>query len=86
MNKSFTIPTDRELVEQVFDGKADITHEISDRYTQDVKDALRVLLDDYDKLKDEVAEVYEMERHIEKIEAMLVRRKVRYKKWEDRYL
>lgn len=86
MRKTFTIPTDRELVEQVFDGHVDITHKTSDRFAQDVKDALRALLDEYDDLKIEVAEAYEMERHIDKLEAMLDRRKARYKKWEDRYL
>lgn len=86
MRKTFTIPTDRELVEQVFDGHADITHESSDRFAQDVKDALREILHEYDELKELKQEFSEAERHINKLEAMLDRRKARYKKWEDRYL
>ena len=83
MIKPFTIPTSRELVNEIFAGNAEIKHRFSDRYSQDVKDALRELLEDYDEMKKEWEVVYEMERHIEKLEAMLDRRKARYKKWED---
>ena len=79
----FTIPTNRELVGEIFAGNAEIKHRFSDRYSQDITDALRDLLEEYDEMKKEVAVVYEMERHIEKLEAMLDRRKARYKKWED---
>ena len=86
MSKTFILSTDRELVEQVFDGHADITHKTSDRFAQDVKDALREILHEYDELKELKQEFSEAERHIDKLEAMLDRRNVRYKKWEDRYL
>ena len=86
MVKTLILSTDRELVEQVFDGSADITHKTSDRFAQDVKDALREILHEYDELKELKQEISEAERHIDKLEAMLDRRKARYKKWEDRYL
>lgn len=83
MIKPFTIPTSRELVNEVFAGNAEIKHRFSDRYSQDITDALRDLLEEYDEIKKEWEVVYEMERHISKLEAMLDRRKARYKKWED---
>ena len=81
--KPFTVPTNRELVNEIYVGNAEIKHQHSDRFSQDVTDALRELLDEYDVMKSELEDIYEMERHIEKLEAMLDRRKVRYKKWED---
>lgn len=86
MIKPFVTPTSRELVNEIFEGNATVSHRFSDRYSEDVTDALRDLVSDYDEMKDELADLYEMERHIEKLEAMLGRRNVRYKKWEDFYL
>lgn len=80
--KPFTKPSDRELVGEIIAGNAEIKHRFSDRYSQDITDALRDLLEEYDEMKKEWEVVYEMERHIEKLEAMLDRRKARYKKWE----
>jgi len=81
--KPFTIPTNRELVNEIFADNAEIKHRFSDRYSQDITEALADLLEEYDEMKKEWEVVYEMERHIEKLEAMLDRRKARYKKWED---
>lgn len=75
--------TDREIVEDIFTGDADITHVTSDRFAQETKDALRVILDKYDVLSEYKWMYYDAERHIKKLEAMLDRRKVRYKKWGD---
>lgn len=81
--KPFTILTSRELVNEIFAGNAEIKHRFSDRYSQDITDALRELLEEYDDMKSELSIHYEMRRHNDKLEAMLDRRKARYKKWED---
>jgi len=77
------IQRDRELVEQIFDGNAENTHKTSERFADDIKDALRVILDRFDVMHTEYEVIYEAERHIEKLEGMLDRRGARYKKWED---
>lgn len=82
---AFKTASDRELVEEIFGNYVTLDHRVSERFAVDIKDALREILDEYDKMKYEVGQVPEMERHIERLEAMLDRRKVRYKKWEDVY-
>lgn len=74
---------DVEIINDLFNGQASIKHEVSERFADDIKDAVAELIEEYTEAKEELANMYEMERHIEKLEAMLDRRKVRYKKWED---
>lgn len=85
MLKPFAIPSNRELVEQILTDNVTLTHRFSDRYSQDILEALIDLLREYDEMKEEFDVINEMERHIAKLEAMLDRRKVRYKKWGDVY-
>lgn len=77
------IVRDRELVDDIKNGKAYITHEVSERFAEDVKDAINAILDEYDELLFVKSEKERAEEHIEKLEDMLDRRNARYKKWED---
>ena len=83
MIKPFKEVSARELVEEFFVGGASIKHDFGDYVSKDIYVALEEILEEYDEMKKEMAVVYEMQRHIEKLEAMLDRRKARYKKWED---
>ena len=74
---------DRDIVEWIFDGTISVNHDFSDRFAQDFEDALQEIIRKYDELKEREAQFYEAEKHIDKLEAMLDRRKVRYKKWGD---
>jgi len=81
----FKSTQDRVIVEDIFSDQVTLKHRVSERFSDDIKDALREILNEYDELKFEVGRVSEMERHIDKLEAILDRRKIRYKKWEDVY-
>jgi len=84
--KPFTIPDDVTLVRQLFTDNVTITSRHGDGYVRDVLAALEDVLYRQQELQEEAKEMTEMGRHIDKLEAMLDRRKARYKKWEDRYL
>ena len=74
---------DRNIIESIFQERVQITHETSDRYAQDILDAIKDLLQEYDELV-EIKEMYFLaEKHIKKLEAMLDRRKARYKKFNE---
>ena len=74
---------DRNIIESIFQDRVQITHETSDRYAQDILDAIKDLLQEYDELV-EIKEMYFLaEKHIKKLEAMLDRRKERYKKFNE---
>lgn len=83
MLKPFKTSSNLEIASQIFDGVVNITHEYGESAAQDVRQALAEILRDYEDMTEELSSMSEMERHIEKLEAMLDRRKVRYKKWED---
>ncbi|WP_077297422.1 hypothetical protein [Virgibacillus pantothenticus] len=81
---------DLELLDDLFNGRADIQHQTSERFAEDLKDIIRDMVTAYKEAKEDANYLQEdsemAEKHIKKLESMLDRRKVRYKKWEDRYL
>lgn len=81
---------DLELINDLFNGRADIHHQTSERFAEDLKDIIRDMVTAYKGAKEDVIYLQEdnemAEKHIEKLESMLDRRKARYKKWEERYL
>ena len=83
MIEPFKTATDLEIASQIFDGVVNITHDHGEGASQDIRQALAEIVRDYESMADKVSLMSEMERHIEKLEAMLDRRGVRYKKWED---
>lgn len=83
--RAFESVSDRVLVDSIFSEQVTLKHQSGDRFACDMKDALREILNEYDVLKLDADRALEMERHIDKLEAMLDRRKARYKKWEDIY-
>lgn len=83
--RAFESVSDRVLVDSIFSEQVTLKHQSGDRFAHDMKDALREILNEYDVLKLDADRALEMERHIDKLEAMLDRRKARYKKWEDIY-
>lgn len=83
--RAFESVSDRVLVDSIFSEQVTLKHQSGDRFAYDMKDALREILNEYDVLKLDADRALEMERHIDKLEAMLDRRKARYKKWEDIY-
>lgn len=82
---TFKTQSDREIVEEIFGNYVTLDHRISERFAEDIKDALREILAKYDKMLYEVEIAQKAEEHIEKLERMLDRRKARYKRWEDVY-
>lgn len=83
MLKPFKTATDLEVASQIFDGVVHITHDHGEGASQDIRQALAEIVRDYESMSEEVNLISEMERHIKKLEDMLDRRGVRYKKWED---
>lgn len=83
MIKPFKTTSDLDIASQIFDGVVNITHEYGESSAQDVRQSLADILRDYENMLVEVEQLTEMELHIEKLEAMLDRRKARYKRWED---
>lgn len=83
MLKPFKTATDLEIASQIFDGVVHITHDHGEGASQDIRQALAEIVRGYESMSEEVNMLSEMERHIEKLEAMLDRRNVKYKRWED---
>ncbi len=83
MTKPFTTASDLEVASQIFDGVVNITHEYGESSAQDVRQSLAEIIRGYEDMSIEVRHLSEMERHVEKLEAMLDRRNVRYKRWEE---
>lgn len=77
---------DFDIILDLFNGQASIRHVVSERFADDISEAVAELIEEHSEAEEELADMYEMGRHIEKLEAMLDRRKVRYKKWEERHL
>ncbi len=83
MLEPFKTTSDLEIASQIFDGVVNITHEYGESAAQDVRQSLAQIVRDYGDISEVLSSMTEMERHIEKLEAMLDRRNVRYKRWED---
>lgn len=83
MLKPFKTATDLEIASQIFDGVVHITHDHGEGASQDIRQALAEIVRGYESMSEEVNMLSEMERHNEKLEAMLDRRNVKYKRWED---
>lgn len=84
---SVKIPTNRELVDEIFTDSVEIVHDVSERFAQDIKIALKEILVEYDEMEEEIEFINELNekasKHIEKLEAMLDRRGVKYKEWSE---
>lgn len=83
MLTSFKTASNRDLIEELLTDKVTISHEYGDSFAKDIIESISELLEEYDDMKHEYNRISEMERHNAKLEAMLDRRKVRYKKWEE---
>lgn len=83
MLEPFKTTSDIEIASQIFDGTVNITHEYGESAANDVRQSLAQIVRDYEDMTEELSLMTKMERHIEKLETMLDRRNVRYKRWED---